>query len=208
MIRQAFNIKLKEAYVYIHRKESTGEIFYVGKGRNYRWKSVLRSSHWKNIARKHGVYCEIVGNSLTDHEALLLEAYLISQFGRFSDGGTLVNLTQGGEGMRGYVHSDESKAKISAIHTGKSVSAATKQRIKEGALRRVRTQEDLNQLANARSLLARPVLCRETGAIYPSAKDAARAIGGDHSCIIKVCLGKRKQHKKLTWEYHGRYLTI
>lgn len=202
MIRKAFDIKVKEAYVYIHRRESDGVIFYVGKGRGYRWGSLLRSLHWKNVARKHGVYCEIVGNSLTDSEALLLEARLILTLGRISDGGILVNITTGGEGMDGHSHTAETKLKISESNRGKVRSTTTKLKIKEAALRRVRSESEKQQLQKARETLARPVRCCETGIVYESAKEASRAVGGDHSCIIKVCLGKRKQHKKLTWEYH------
>lgn len=175
----------------------------MGKGVNSRWSSLLRSTHWKHIVNKYGAYCEIVGNSLTHDEALILEAKLISSIGRIVDGGTLVNITTGGEGMSGYRHSEESKSKIGTAHRGKAVSAQTRMKMKASAFLRVRSEDNLAQLAKARETLVRKVVCCETGIIYASAKEAARMINGDHSCIIKVCLGKRKKHLNLTWKYYG-----
>jgi hypothetical protein len=42
-----------EFYVYLHRRATTGEIFYVGKGSNKRaWTAQGRNRHWQNIAAK------------------------------------------------------------------------------------------------------------------------------------------------------------
>lgn len=202
MIVKNFTVQLKEAYVYIHRRLSDGTVFYIGKGRKCRWANAIgRSDHWKHIANKHGVICDVVGNNLTDSEAILLESYLISFHGRITDGGYLVNITSGGEGMAGYRHSTESRLKISRGNLGKRVNLEGRANISRGALNRERTSLELEQLAQARSILSRPVVCIESGVVYSSAKDAARAINGDHSCIIKVCLGKRKSHMRLTWKY-------
>lgn len=50
---------------------------------------------------------------MLEEEALQREKDLITQFGRRELGGKLVNLTDGGEGVSGYIYSDERKQQIS-----------------------------------------------------------------------------------------------
>ena len=46
-------------YVYVHKRNDNGSIFYVGKGKGYRSKSKSgRSKHWFNIVNKHGYTIE------------------------------------------------------------------------------------------------------------------------------------------------------
>ena len=47
----------------------------------------------------------------------------------------------------------------------------------------------------------RPVLCKDTGHIYRSESEAARAVGGSKQNISDCCLGKRQHHKGLRWAY-------
>ena len=47
----------------------------------------------------------------------------------------------------------------------------------------------------------RPVLCRDTGLVYRSVSEAARAVGGCKQNISECCLGKRQHHKGLRWSY-------
>jgi len=62
----------------------------------------------------HKVY-----KDLTNEEANQLEVDLILAYGRFDLGeGTLANLTDGGEGMLGHKHTDETKAKLSTARMG------------------------------------------------------------------------------------------
>lgn len=64
-------------YVYFHRSNISGEIFYVGKGRGLRCNSTNnRSSSWKNKA-KEGFSIEFYAKNLTNNEALLIETELI-----------------------------------------------------------------------------------------------------------------------------------
>ena len=90
-------------YVYLHRKKTTGEVFYVGKGKGKRaWDFVRRSDFWKHVENKHGVDVEIYQNNLQEWYAFELEKNLIALYGRVTDGkGSLVNLTDGGESPSG-----------------------------------------------------------------------------------------------------------
>jgi hypothetical protein len=108
-------------YVYEHRKATTGEVFYVGTGKGCRaWFTANRKRHWVNIARKHGVVVRIVQDGLQEWFAHELERDLIALHGRFDAGkGSLVNVTDGGEGTSGRVLSAESRAKIASAKAGK-----------------------------------------------------------------------------------------
>lgn len=101
-------------YVYIHRKKSNNEIFYVGKGKDRRayWKS-RRNQYWQNIVNKYGYIVEILKDNLTENEAFKLEIQTIEQYRNQNI--KLCNMSEGGEGRTGAFHSKETKEKI-AIH--------------------------------------------------------------------------------------------
>lgn len=99
-------------YTYAHTRNDTGKIFYIGKGIRYRANAVTsRNQYWKNIANKHGYKIEILAYWKTAEEALDHETLLISCFKDM--GYELANLTDGGEGNSGYVHTEEAKRKMS-----------------------------------------------------------------------------------------------
>jgi hypothetical protein len=105
----------RDFYVYLHRKATTGEVFYVGKGTGDRaWQTSpsRRGTYWSRVAGKHGVIVEIVAGNLQEWYAHELEADLIALYGRKDIGlGPLINLTDGGEGVSGRVLSEESAAR-------------------------------------------------------------------------------------------------
>lgn len=61
-------------YVYVHKIKATGEIFYVGKGRNLRYRSRHgRNRIWKEIVSGNECIFEILISGLTEDEAVQLE---------------------------------------------------------------------------------------------------------------------------------------
>lgn len=106
-------------YVYVHKKATNGSIFYVGKGTGKRSHDFKRrNEHWKRTANKHGVIVDVIYSGLTEAEALSLEVKTISEIGRYS----LVNQTNGGEGLSGLAFTNEHRQKISLAHKGKKKS--------------------------------------------------------------------------------------
>ena len=105
-------------YVYLHRKKVTGEVFYVGKGKGRRSKvSKNRSKFWKAIVNKHGYTIEIVCDGVQEWYAIELEKELITFYGRRDLGnGSLVNMTDGGEGTSGHKMTEEQKLKFSTCY--------------------------------------------------------------------------------------------
>lgn len=97
------HVKPSECYVYLHRKATNNEIFYVGKGQDKRgWntgKSDRINSKWRNCANKHGIKIEIAQDGMTEDDAFTLEMWLIAKLRH--EGYDLCNLTNGGEGNSG-----------------------------------------------------------------------------------------------------------
>lgn len=108
-------MKERKSYVYRHRRLDTNEIFYVGKGTKKDRKYFLkyeteyerafshknRNHWWTNIINKTNFQVEILLDNLFNNEAEELEILLISEYKRKDCcGGTLVNMTDGGEGVK------------------------------------------------------------------------------------------------------------
>jgi len=104
----------KKYYVYIHRKSTDGSVFYVGKGINRRAWSKNRSSYWHRVAKKYGFTVSIISRFSNEKCAFSFERALISFYGKDN----LVNMTDGGEGPSGMVHSDEAKERKSKAISG------------------------------------------------------------------------------------------
>jgi len=105
--------------VYTHSKPN-GDVFYVGKGTPARpSRKDGRNIWWHRTVEKHGSYkIDIVENMLTNEEAIELEMFLISE--AKDAGWNLCNLTDGGEGLRGFNHSEESRQKMKISNKGKA----------------------------------------------------------------------------------------
>jgi len=121
------------AVVYFHKIKDTNEVFYVGIGdkekRAYTKNS--RSSFWKHIVKKYGYDVEIVHTDISLEEACKLETQYIKEFGRRDLGlGNLVNMTDGGEGKSGFIHTEETKIKISKSNKGKKLTEEHKRNLK------------------------------------------------------------------------------
>ena len=98
-----FFVSLDMAYVYRHYRNDTKEVFYVGIGISKdRYKSRRgRNTYWKNIVNKYGYTYEIIADGITWSKACELEQLLIKEYGKKEDGGKLVNMTDGGDGILG-----------------------------------------------------------------------------------------------------------
>ena len=102
------------AIVYRHIRIDKNEPFYIGIGdkENRAYSQRSRNRFWKNIA-KQGYEVEILFEDLTWEQACEKEKEFIALYGRRDlKAGTLVNLTDGGEGTLGYGHKEETKGII------------------------------------------------------------------------------------------------
>lgn len=115
-------VKLRASYVYIIFHPVYGIPIYVGKGKGKRWLDhTKRSSNLliKRLVAKYGLDLPIVKiqQGLTDKQAFASEIALIKTIGRIKDGGSLYNMTDGGDGVTGL--SVESRKKMSEARLGR-----------------------------------------------------------------------------------------
>lgn len=113
------------AYLYRHIRRDTNEVFYIGIGSDSDGKYVRAYSHkqrstfWKNITKLSKYIVEIVLDNLSWDKACEKEKEFILLYGRKDlNTGTLCNLTNGGEGVFGYKHSQERLDKLSVNSSG------------------------------------------------------------------------------------------
>lgn len=105
-------------YVYvIFRLDGTP--CYVGKGKGGRWRQHIKQSSNIHLAR---IYAKANGDlpiikvreNLTNAQAIETEVALIAIIGR-GKSGSLVNMTDGGDGATGYRHTVDTKTKLSTL---------------------------------------------------------------------------------------------
>jgi hypothetical protein len=154
--------------VYVHCKPD-GEPFYVGKGSLQRARMLVRNKFHKNVVAKYGKpLVQIVANNLTEQEATNFEILLIKKLRE--QGVKLTNLTNGGEGTPGVVHSLEVRqkqgAKMRIIHSDpeykKRLSESVKKKLSTPEVKLKQKQNQLKTtsstkfLENRRKRLAAP----------------------------------------------------
>lgn len=137
--------------VYRHRRLDTNEIFYVGIGKTEKraYSKRSRNSLWYNIVDKTDYSVEIIAEVDTWELACELEELLIQEYGRRDLGlGSLVNMTDGGEGRTNVVVSDETRKKMSKTRTGKKFSEETKTKISEAMKGKKHLEETKRKISN------------------------------------------------------------
>ena len=101
-------------YVYTHAKPN-GTVFYVGKGCGNRATSKAnRNRFHEHVTSKYGwenIIVSVVASGVSEEEAFRIEIDTIRAYK--SKGAPLVNMSEGGEGPSGMVHSAASLAKMS-----------------------------------------------------------------------------------------------
>lgn len=100
-------------YVYEWFKKETGEIFYVGKGKGNRYKSLAnRNPYFMNVYNKYESDVRIVRDNMTEKESLEFEYELIKKYRDEFGEDYLTNLTSGMDGYIGFTRTEISKEKI------------------------------------------------------------------------------------------------
>lgn len=101
-------IRLNIPYVYIYKNPlKNNKPFYVGKGKNYRYKHHMSPCILSDNSHKSRVILKILRNKLqpvieiiycnSDEDALKLEIELVSKYKQIGSGGELVNNLPGGD---------------------------------------------------------------------------------------------------------------
>jgi len=104
------------AIVYQHRLPNKGDVFYIGigKAKKRAFSKSNRNKFWHNVVNKYGYEVEVLVENISWEVACKIEKELIEKYGRrCTDQGPLVNMTEGGEGVSGYTHTQETKIRMS-----------------------------------------------------------------------------------------------
>lgn len=188
------------------------------------------NAHFTRAIMKHGWQSfrhEVVAEGLTQHEAETLEIILIARYDSTNpDKG--YNRAPGGHtqspetrakisaALTGVPLSKERRERLSASRKGRKLTEDCKKRISESHKANPKVMMHILELNKARagvpkteehrrklsiSQPRRPVWNKDTGRIYDSVNDAARAMGGHHANIIKACTGKRQTAYGYRWGY-------
>jgi hypothetical protein len=178
----------KNYYVYMYLRED-GTPYYIGKGKHRRaWVNTGRTINRPQDESR----IEIHTDNLTEDEALSLEIELIAEYGRKDNGtGILRNLTDGGDGVSGLRHNEETKRKISEAGTNRQHTEETRRKMSKSHKGKVMSQDarrKMSEFHRGKTLSEshrekigdankkRP--CRDgSGVEYESIKEAADAHG-------------------------------
>ena len=215
------------AVLYRHLKPC-GEVFYIGIGVNQKrpYDKVRRSNHWKNLVSKYGYEVQILKSDLTWEDACELEVALISHYGRKDLGlGTLVNMTDGGDGAVGVIYTKEYRDNMSRINKGenhplygkkgelcawwgRNHTEETKRKISESGTGRIFSEEHRIKLKEAALKLDRhgaknssskKVIDKITKEEYSCIKEASIKSGINYQTLSSYLTGHRPNKTNLIY---------
>lgn len=222
-------------YIYRHIRPDTNEVFYIGKGSNLSkshsiraYENSGRNDWWKRVVVKNnGEYkVEIVYGTETEQEINQKEIEFIALYGRKDlKKGTLVNLTDGGDGSVGVACKEETRKKLrdkfsgeNHPNWGKKLSLGTCRKKSESMrlsnknlkgkklpdwwkdkIRQTKFGAN-NPMFGKVSPMARIVIDTETGAEYQSIKDAAKSTPFQFQYISAMLRGDKPNKTKLRFK--------
>jgi hypothetical protein len=140
----------KQFYVYSYLRDD-GTPYYIGKGFGDR---LFDKDHTVKPP-KDKTKVKLLNSKMTEVDALQAEMLLICLYGRKNkNSGCLRNLTDGGDGCSGMIHSLEAKKKISNAHKGKlrgSPSLQTKEKLSKANKGKQLSEEHKRKISLAHS---------------------------------------------------------
>ena len=161
---------MEKKYVIYRHLKPNGEVFYIGIGSEKRaYQKNPRSDFCKRVVSIHGYEVQILKSDLLWKDACELEKLLISWYGRRNlNTGTLVNMTEGGDGSVGYSPSEESRRSRSEKMKGVPKSEKARKNMNKSKIGKSISEEHRLKckLSNAKK-----VIDIKTGEIYTSVQD-------------------------------------
>jgi hypothetical protein len=122
-----------------------GTPYYVGKGKGFRF----IEKHRKDISVPADEFIYIYTDNLSEGDAHFLEIILIARYGRVDKKtGCLINKTNGGGGVSGWICSAEARAKMSASKMNHATSDETREKMSAWQRGRVLSTETREKMSS------------------------------------------------------------
>ena len=177
-------------YAYLRSKDSDRGAkyspYYIGKGCGDR----AFDKYGRTVpAPVDNSYIVFVQEGLTETEAFSLEVHCIQSYGRIDlDNGILRNRTDGGEGISGLSHSQETKNKMSRLKIGSQLW-----------LGKQHTEDAKRKMSQSKQKYLYELIDPD-GEVYVTQNllDFAKQYNLTYASLNKVVRGKRSQHKGWT----------
>jgi hypothetical protein len=136
-------------YTYAYLREDRTP-YYIGKGKGDRVYKKRKNDIKPPKDKSRIIFLK---QNLTEEEAFKHEKYMIAVFGRKDLGtGILHNRTDGGEGISGFTHSQETRKKLSELSKGRICKKETKEKISIGNKGKKQTEDAKRKIGNANRL--------------------------------------------------------
>ncbi len=175
--------------------------------------TIGRNQYWKNITNQCEWVSEIIENNLTWEEACEREKYWIKFYGRKDlNEGTLVNMTDGGDGNVNRICTTEFKEKLRNFHKGKLLTEQHKEKISNSSKGKKISNEQ--KIKISKTLSGRKLTDEHKNNI--SKKMKGKFVGEQNPKFgkklsdetkEKISL-KSKNRKKMLCPHCGRYIDI
>lgn len=183
------------------------EPFYIGKGSNKRMYDHLKGNkHNKHLERKirkiqkecnYDPYINLYKDMLNEETSFILERDMIKSIGRMNlKTGPLCNLTDGGEGLKGYIPTIECKRRNSESHIGILQSDETRKKKSISLSGKKFSESHKKEIGKSHSKFWK--IIDPFGQIFNifNLREFCRNNNLDQSKMCAVSLGKRKTYKR------------
>lgn len=198
--------KMSNFYIYMYL-DLDNVPFYIGKGKNNRYKvqnhlkkhntNAFLKSKIRKVGTKN-VKIHFLHKDITEEESFSWERYWIKYIGRRDKGeGSLCNLTDGGEGPSGYIHTNEARRKMCETHEGeknsmygKSHTKETRQKISafhKGKKISDETREKMGESAMGHTC---------TDKVKQKIRDAIKGIPKSEEALYNMRMAQKKRRKR------------
>lgn len=197
----------KKYYIYVHTRVDNGDPFYVGvgtldKGKYSRAMDYKkRSKFWKYIYNKTYYNITIIGEYDTREEALKNEINYISILGkRIDKKGTLVNLTNGGDGGLGIkiTWTPEMRLKASISASKRVTKDSTREKLRQNIYKSALIGRSGGESYVAKTTFKIDAITKKVLQEFPTIKAAADSVGVKHQSIGNA-IKKSTQSKGYLW---------
>lgn len=180
------------ALVYRHLKPC-GEVFYIGIGvsKKRAYSKYGRNKHWINTINKYGYEVQILSKNIDYEFAKEIEINLISYYGRKDlNKGTLVNMTDGGEGATNISLEEKLKKKIRLTDYNKNIKdySFTQKKEYKSNMRNSCLGKNNKKIINI-----------ETGVVFESMRKASELNNINYSVLSEMLNNRKINKTNLQW---------